>query len=209
MLDINAPALTATVPTTGTAGSSLSMTAIPSDVWGPVSVAWSFGRRFDRDAASSVSHTYAGAGSFVVRVSATDGSSNVTTLSRTVTVAAVPQAAPIVDRTPPVLSRARLAPDLLPTGHGARLKVTSTEAGRLVGVVERRKQNGQWREIGAKRWSLQAGRSSKTFYGQAAQLRFNAGQAPVSVSSPPTPPVTRPARSSSGSGSARAEPGPR
>ncbi len=179
------------------------MTAAPSDVWGPVSVAWSFG---DGSTATgtAASHTYAGAGSFVVRVTATDGSGNVTTLERTVTVAAAPPVPPVGDRTPPVLSRVRLAPDLLPTGHGAKLKVTSTEAGRLVGVVERRKQNGQWREIGAKRWSLQAGRSSKTFYGQAAQLRLT----PASTGCAwwrPTPPATRPARSSSGSGSARAE----
>ena len=75
-----------------------------------------------------------------------------------------------------MLSRARLAPDLLPTGHGARLKVSSTEAGRLVGVVERRRPDGQWREVGTKRWSLAAGRSSKTFYGQAAQQRLTSGR---------------------------------
>ena len=175
VLDVNAPALSATVPTSGTGGAALSMSATPGDLWGPVSVAWDFGDGATATG-TSVSHTYAGAGSFVVRVTATDGSGNATTLTRTVNVAAVPQAAPVGDRTPPVLSRARLAPDLLPTGHGAKLKVTSTEAGRLVGVVERRKQNGQWREIGAKRWSLQAGRSSKTFYGQAAQLRLDTGK---------------------------------
>ena len=54
--------------------------------------------------------------------------------------------------------------------------MTSTEAGRLVGVVERRKPNGQWREVGTKRWSLQAGRSSKTFYGKAEQVRLDAGK---------------------------------
>ena len=164
-------------------------------------MAWSFG---DGTTASgtAASHPYAAPGSFVVRVTATDGSGNATTLTRTVNVASV---CPAGDHTPPVLSRVRLVPDLLPTGHGATLKVTSTEAGRLVGIVERRGKNGQWREIGVKRWSLQAGRSSKTFYGQAAQQRLT----PASTGcawSPPTPPATRRARSSSGSGSARADP---
>ena len=140
VLDVNAPTLTATVPATGTPGSALAMSAAASDVWGPVSVAWSFGDGATATGAS-VSHTYA-AGTYDVRVTATDGSGNTTTLTRTVTVAAVPSVAPVGDRTPPVLSRARLAPDLLPTGHGARLKVTSTEAGRLVGVVERRRRTG-------------------------------------------------------------------
>ena len=124
---------------------------------------------------ASASHTYAASGTYDVRVTATDGSGNATTLTRTVLVTQA-AAAPAGDRTPPVLSRARLAPDLLPTGHGARLKVTSSEAGRLIGVVERRRPNGRWREVGTKHWSLAVGRSSKTFYGQAAQQRLASGK---------------------------------
>ncbi len=145
VLDVNAPTLTATVPATGTAGAALDMSAAATDLWGPVSVTWAFGDGATATG-TSPSHTYAAAGTYDVRVTATDGSGNATSLTRTVTVAAVPPGAPVGDRTPPVLSRARLAPDLLPTGHGARLRLTSSEAGRLVGVVERRRPNGQWRD---------------------------------------------------------------
>ena len=173
VLDVNAPTLTATVPTAGTIGSALSMTASSSDLWGPVSVTWDFGDDGTTATGTSASHAYAGAGSFTVRVTATDASGNSTVVTRNVSVAA---ATAVGDRTPPVLSRVRLAPDLLPTGHGATLKVTSTEAGRLVGVVERRRTNGHWRQVGTKSWSLVVGRSSKTFYGKAARLRLDAGK---------------------------------
>jgi hypothetical protein len=43
-------------------------------------------------------------------------------------------------------------------------------------VVERRRPDGQWGEVGTKRWSLQAGRGSKTFYGKAAQVRLHSGK---------------------------------
>ena len=58
------------------------MSAAATDVWSPVSVvAWSFGDGATATAAS-VSHTYA-AGTYDVRVTATDGSGNATTLTRT------------------------------------------------------------------------------------------------------------------------------
>ena len=154
---------------------------------------WAFGDGATATGGSP-SHTYAAAGSYDVRVTATDGSGNATSLTRTVNVTVVPPGAPVGDRTPPVLSRARLAPDLLPTGHGARLRLTSSEAGRLIGVVERRRLNGQWRTVGTKRWSLAAGRSWKTFYGQAAQQRL-ASRSTACAWSRPTPPATRRARS--------------
>ncbi len=109
VLDVNAPTLTATVPATGTAGSAIAMTTSPTDLWGPVSVAWSFG---DGSTATgtAASHTYAGAGSFVVRVTATDGGGNITTLERTVTVAAAPPVPPVAPGAPVATARRRCCP---------------------------------------------------------------------------------------------------
>ncbi len=98
VLDVNAPTLTATVPATGTPGAALAMSSAASDLWGPVSVAWSFGDGATATGASA-SHTYAAAGTYDVRVTATDGSGNATTLTRTVLVTQ-PAGAPTGDRTP-------------------------------------------------------------------------------------------------------------
>ena len=113
---------------------------------------------------------YAAAGSYVVRVTATDGAGNTTTLTRTIVVG--PAAGP--DSTAPVLSGARLSPGRLPTGEGARLRVTSTERAALAGVVQRRRE-GRWRAVGTKRWSLRAGANDRVFYGKTAEQRLTSG----------------------------------
>ncbi len=78
------------------------------------------------------------------------------------------------DTVAPVLTRARLKPALLPTGTGAKLKVTSSEAARVVGRIAFRK-NGTWRAVGAKRWTAKAGSNTLRFYGKVAERRLKTG----------------------------------
>ncbi len=80
----------------------------------------------------------------------------------------------VSDTTAPVLSGVRLRPGLLPTGEGARLKVTSSERASLAGVVQRRRE-GKWQAVGTKRWSLAAGANTRTFYGKTSERRLRSG----------------------------------
>ncbi len=171
VLDGRGPVLPAVaVPATGTAGSAVAMSAPASDLWsGPPTITWNFGDG-GTGAGASTSHVYAAAGSYTVRVTATDGAGNSTTLTRTIVVG--PAAGQ--DSTAPVLSGARLSPGRLPTGEGARLRVTSTERAALAGVVQRRRE-GRWRAVGTKRWSLRAGANDRVFYGKTAEQRLTSG----------------------------------
>ena len=102
VLDTAGPRLTdLDVPALATTGSPVAMTASAVDAWsGPPTLAWSFG-----DGATATgpttSHAYA-AGSYVVRVTATDRAGNTTSMTRTISVG---PAAP--DTTAPVLTGAR------------------------------------------------------------------------------------------------------
>ena len=171
VLDVAGPQLLWAASGPGTAGSAVPLAVSTTDWSEPVSVAWSFG---DGTSGSgpSTSHVYAAAGTYAVSVTATDAVGNSSTATRQVSVGA---AAPAKDTTAPVLSRAKLKPKQLPTGKGARLKVTSTEAGRLVGEVQRKK-NGRWNDVGEKSWSLRAGANDRSFYGKAAQRRLASGK---------------------------------
>ena len=133
VLDAAAPTLTAGQPPGTGTGAAVSLAAVATDRWsGPAAITWDFGDGRSATGAST-SHVYAAAGSYVVRVTATDAVGNASTLTRTVTV---------TDATAPVLSGARLRPGLLPTGVGARLKVTSSERASLAGVVQRKRDGG-------------------------------------------------------------------
>ena len=94
----------------------------------------------------------------------------------------------VSDTTAPVLSGVRLRPGLLPTGEGARLKVTSSERASLAGVVQRRR-DGKWQAVGTKRWSLAAGANTRTFYGKTSERRLGPART-GSAWSPPTRPAT-------------------
>ena len=74
-----------------------------------------------------------------------------------------------------MLSEVKLTPRRLPTGVRARLRVASTEAATLVGVVQRKKA-GQWKRVGTKHWSVLAGTNTRLFYGKAAQRRLRLGK---------------------------------
>jgi PKD repeat protein len=78
------------IPTTGSAGASLSFSVSPLDVWSAVgATTWSFG---DGGTAvgTAVSHTYAGPGTYAVKLSSTDAVGNTSTANGTVTVPAEP-----------------------------------------------------------------------------------------------------------------------
>ena len=78
------------------------------------------------------------------------------------------------DTAAPALTNVELTPKRLPTGSGARLQVASTEAARLVGVVQLRRK-GDWNRVGTKRWSVRAGANTRLFYGKTAQGRLRSG----------------------------------
>ena len=172
VLDGTAPGLdSVAVPAMGTAGATVAVSASASDRWsGPPWIAWDFGDGTSATGAST-SHVYAAGGTYTVRVTATDGSGNATTLTRTITVAS----ALVKDATAPVLSGARLKPGRLPTGVGAALLLTSSENGSLAGVVQR-KRDGKWRPVGTKRWFVQAGANTEKFYGKTSEQRLRTGR---------------------------------
>ena len=117
------------------------MAASATDRWGaPVSWTWDFGDG-SGSGGSATSHTHAAGHGTVLGVTATDAAGNATTVTRSITVTAVN------DTAAPLLTRAKLTPGRLPTGEGARLKVTSSEPAKLVGVVQR-KRDGKWRSVG-------------------------------------------------------------
>jgi PKD domain-containing protein len=86
--DVTPPAITAfALPASATVGVPASFAAGASDLWGPVSLSWSFG---DGSGASggSVSHAFAAAGAHTVTVTATDGAGNASSESGSVNVLA-------------------------------------------------------------------------------------------------------------------------
>ncbi len=85
-----------------------------------------------------------------------------------------PPGPPATDATAPALTNVKLTPRRLPTGVGARLRVASTEAARLVGVVQL-KRKGEWKRVGTKRWSVRSGANTRLFYGKTAQGRLRSG----------------------------------
>jgi hypothetical protein len=113
ILDGVGPAVTATIPATGTAGKAVSFAATASDVWSPVSsYLWSFGDGAAGGGAS-LTHTYVAPGTYAVTVTVTDAVGNATTSSGSITVSA---ATPTPTPTPspqvkPVLRKVSLTHD--------------------------------------------------------------------------------------------------
>jgi hypothetical protein len=157
-------------------GSAVEMTASAVDTWsGPATLAWSFG-----DGATSVeattSHGYDASGTYQVTVTATDAVGNTSTQTRSLLVGVPPTTLPTtppttpptppLDKVSPVLSNARVKPKLLPAARPAILRVTSSEAARLTGVVQRTSA-GRWKAVGRKRWSVVAGANTEKLYGRS------------------------------------------
>jgi hypothetical protein len=123
-LDGAPPALSGvTFPTGGLAGNALVFGASAFDVWGPVSLAWDFG---DGSAGEGTapSHSYAAAGAFPARVTATDAAGQPATASGTVNVGATPAA----DVLAPVLTVLRLTPARFRAVGGASSRVAKAGA---------------------------------------------------------------------------------
>lgn len=86
--DATAPTLSGvSVPASATAGASVSFSATPFDVWGPLTTTWSFGDGATATG-TNVTHVYARAGAFTATVTSTDAVDNVTSRSGTVHVTA-------------------------------------------------------------------------------------------------------------------------
>jgi hypothetical protein len=84
--DAGAPTLAeVTVPGTAPAASAVGMSAATFDRWSPVTLAWDFGDGGTATGAG-VAHTFAAAGVYTVRVTATDDAGNQTTTTRTIQI---------------------------------------------------------------------------------------------------------------------------
>ena len=84
--DVTPPTfVTVDVPSRAVAGTTTSMSAVPSDNWGPVALSWDFGDG-STASASPASHSYADAGIRTVTITATDASGNATSQTRTITI---------------------------------------------------------------------------------------------------------------------------
>jgi PKD domain-containing protein len=103
ILDGGAPAFGAvSTPTTATAGQAATFSATATDRFSPIaSTTWDFGDGSAAATGASVQHTFAAAGAYDVKVTATDSAGNAASATRRVTVAAAagapaPPAPPIV-----------------------------------------------------------------------------------------------------------------
>jgi PKD repeat protein len=86
--DSTPPALTATVPSSGDAGTLVSMSASATDDWSAPGVAWDFGDG-NAGTGAGVTHTYRRGGTYTVTATATDAAGNKTTKTASIEVAAV------------------------------------------------------------------------------------------------------------------------
>ncbi|MBJ7473297.1 MAG: PKD domain-containing protein, partial [Solirubrobacteraceae bacterium] len=121
------------VPSTGTAGSPVSVSASATDVWSAVgSIVWSFGDGTTATGAQAT-HTYA-AGSYTVTVSATDAFGTTSTATRAITVSpagALVQLPPVL---PKLSATAKLTWKRLSSGATrlTSLRVNRAETGSTV-----------------------------------------------------------------------------
>lgn len=95
--DVTPPSFTAFAsPASATAGVPASFSAGATDLWGPVSFAWSFG---DGSASgASVSHAFAAAGAHSITITATDGAGNATSRSASLNVLAAAIPVPVLSK---------------------------------------------------------------------------------------------------------------
>jgi hypothetical protein len=122
------------VPASATSGTPIAMSAAVSDALSSVrSVSWSFGDGTSSDG-TSVSHTYAAAGTYTVALTTTDAVGNVATATRTVTVVAPGSGGPgpggsaVTPR--PVLRSFRISPSRFAVGAKATALSAAARAPR-------------------------------------------------------------------------------
>jgi PKD repeat protein len=111
-----------TAASTAITGSPMTFAGNATDTWGPVTYAWDYGDG-TTDTGASPSHTYATAGNYTARVTATDGVGNQSSATQAVAVADPPQ--PTQPTGPAPLSRpiAGQTVNLEPVGGTVLVKV--------------------------------------------------------------------------------------
>jgi hypothetical protein len=135
---------TLAVPGAGVAGAPLSFPTTAFDVWGPVTLDWTFG---DGTTGTGGEHTYGNAGRFPVTVTATDEAGNTSTKRGEVAIAAAPVAAPApgpgpapaLDTTAPrFTTKPKVAPTKPTVKKAATLTFGLSEAASVVAVVQQK-----------------------------------------------------------------------
>ncbi len=81
---------------------------------------------------------------------------------------------PAVDTVAPVLSKVRVEPKALPAPRAATVRVSSSEAAKVTGVVQRQ-TGGRWKTVGRKQWSVTVGANAEKLYGKAAEALLRPG----------------------------------
>jgi PKD repeat protein len=138
-LDDTPPATTVSVPASGTVGTPVALGATATDRHSIAGLAWDFGDGSSATGAS-VTHAYGAAGTYTVKLTATDGSANTTVVSRTLTIAAAPSTVITTPApAPPVVaSPAKKAANVVitkATRSGRKVTVTGTVAKTASGKV--------------------------------------------------------------------------
>jgi hypothetical protein len=103
--DVTGPALRSlSAPTTATAGTAAAFSVAPFDTFSTVTTSWDFDDGSGATGGASVSHTFAAAGGYDVKVTATDSAGNATSATRHITVAAAAGAPTPLPQTLPGLT---------------------------------------------------------------------------------------------------------
>lgn len=117
----------ASVPSTGTTGTPVGMSAAASDRWSGANLSWSFGDG-GSGTGPSVSHAYGAPGVYTVTITATDGAGNGTSTQRTIQVAnpvpSVP-APPVQNATTPPTPRINVTLSFKYSASNSSTKLTS------------------------------------------------------------------------------------
>lgn len=128
------------IPASGQTGTPLDFPATAFDVWGPVTLSWTYG---DGATGTGGPHAYANAGQFPVTVTATDAVGNTSTKSGAVTIstAAGSGPEPARDRTAPrFTAKPRVTPARPTLKKAARLTFALDEAATVTAVVQQKTQ---------------------------------------------------------------------
>ena len=132
-----APVLTdLAIPAAGQPGTPVGFPTSAFDVWGPVTLNWTYG---DGAAGGGGAHTYANAGPFGVSVSATDAAGNTSTKTGTLTITAppTPGPGPARDTTAPrFTTKPRVTPTKPTVKKASSLTFALDEAATVKAVVQ-------------------------------------------------------------------------
>ncbi len=195
--DVSGPTFSSVqIPAAGATGSPLAFAATATDLWGPVTIGWSFGDG-GTGTGTATQHTYATPGSRPVVVTATDAVGNATSTTNAVAIASGPPGGGGRDTRPPAISRFALtrsvfAPTSRPARaarkvpHGTSFRLTLSEAATVVITISRQaaglrsakrcvRSTAKLRRAGRKRCVrlLAAGSLKRSLTGGAATVPFD------------------------------------